>query len=110
MRTPSERLRRSMTSDNLWLYILTLLKNKEMYPYEIREKIRDRFGFLPGNVTAYIVLEKLKAGGYVKIGRKEKIGGPERAYYKITQKGKTELGKAGKIFGEISKKLTVATR
>jgi PadR family transcriptional regulator PadR len=105
MRAPSERLRKSMTSDNLWLYILTLLKSKEMYPYEIREKIKDRFGFLPGNVTAYIVLEKLKAGGYVKIGRKEKSGGPERAYFRITPKGKAELGKAGKIFSSLSKKM-----
>lgn len=98
MTTPSERLEKSLTKDNLWLYILTLLKEGEMYPYEIRNAIKERFGFSPGNVTAYIVLKKLNSGGYVRIVRKMHEGGPERTYYRVTPKGLEELVKSASSF------------
>ena len=94
MTSPSERLDKSLTKDNLWIYILTLLKEREMYPYEIRKTIKDRFGFSPGNVTAYIVLKKLKGGGYVRVSRRGRERGPERTYYVITGKGIDELKKS----------------
>ena len=94
MTTPSERLEKSITKDNLWLYILTLLKDNDMYPYEIRKTIKERFGFYPGNVTAYIVLKKLKSGGYVRIVRRMHGGGPERTYYRVTPRGLEELDKS----------------
>jgi PadR family transcriptional regulator, regulatory protein PadR len=97
MPAPSERFERSMTKDNLWIYILTLLKERDMYPYEIRGAIKERFSFSPGNVTAYIVLKKLSAGGYVKVLRKEQDKGPQRTHYSITDKGKKELVKASEI-------------
>jgi PadR family transcriptional regulator, regulatory protein PadR len=97
MTTPSERLEKSMTTDNLWMYILTLLRERGMYPYEIRSTIKERFGFSPGNVTAYIVLKKLKSGGYVEINKKDQGKGPERTYYSITRKGIEELRNAGRI-------------
>jgi PadR family transcriptional regulator PadR len=98
MTTPSERFENSLTKDNLWLYILTLLKETEMYPYEIRSTIKERFGFSPGNVTAYIVLKKLKSGGYVRVKKKDQGKGPERTYYVITAKGNEELRKAAGFF------------
>ena len=88
---PSERLEKSITKDNLWLYILTLLKKKNLYPYEIKSSIEKSFGFSQGNVTAYIVLKKLKSGGYVKIIKKDQDRGPQRTHYKITEKGLSEL-------------------
>ena len=94
MRTPFERFRKSLTKDNLWIYILKLLQKKEMYPYEIRNKIKEEFEFKPGNMTAYIVLKKLESSNYVKVVRTEKKLGPERKYYKITPKGKEELDEA----------------
>jgi PadR family transcriptional regulator PadR len=98
MTTPSERLEKSLTKDNLWLYILTLLKEGEMYPYEIRKAIKERFGFSPGNVTAYIVLKKLQSGGYVRVKKKLQSGGPVRTYYIIMEQGKKELELAGEIY------------
>ena len=98
MTTPSERFEKSLTKDNLWLYILTLLKEGEMYPYEIRSAIKKRFGFSSGNVTAYIVLKKLKSGGYVRVKKKDRGKGPERTYYLITDKGKKELEIAGDVY------------
>lgn len=104
--TPLERLRKSITKDNLWIYILNLLKEKELYPYEIREKIKNQFKFSPGNMTAYVVLKKLESGSYVAVTRTEKLHGPERKYFKITQKGKEELKKAKQLYKEVGKILS----
>jgi PadR family transcriptional regulator PadR len=101
MATPSQRFERSVTKDNLWIYILSLLKKREMYPYELKKSIESDFGFSPGNVTAYIVLKKLKAGGYVKTMRKDRGKGPERTFFMITQKGMGELEKAREIIKKV---------
>jgi DNA-binding PadR family transcriptional regulator len=91
--SPSSRLREKITTDNLWLYILSLLKKKDMYGYELREAVESSYGFRPGNVTAYRVLYALKRKALVKtIEKKQK-----RKYYSITQKGKAELEKGKSI-------------
>ena len=102
-RPPSERFETSITKDNLWIYILTLLKKKELYAYELNGRIRKQFGFSPGNVTAYIVLQRLKADGYVKATSKKQEGGPVRHYYATTPKGLAELKKAKVIYGKYGK-------
>lgn len=93
MRTPLQRLRDSITKDNLWLYILSLLSERDMYPYEIGKEIEKNFEFKPGSVTAYLVLRKLERDNYVRLSEKLAKGGPERKYYKITEKGLNELEK-----------------
>lgn len=105
MATPYERFEDSLTKDNLWIYILMLLRKKDFYPYEIREEVKKTFGFSPGNMTAYIVLKKLRAGGYVSKARSSSGKGPERTYFKITAKGSKELGKAVKLYKEMGKQL-----
>jgi DNA-binding PadR family transcriptional regulator len=105
MSMPSDRLLDSITKDNLWFYILSLLMKKKMYPYEIRREINKEFGFNPGFVTAYVVLYKLEKDGYVKSGEKMKMGGPERKYYKITSNGKEELKRGKIIFRKILKNI-----
>lgn len=92
---PSKRLERKLTKENLWLYVLSLLKERDMYGYELREAIKAKFGFKPGNVTAYRVLYALKLGGFVAIANK-RVGNRERKYYQITDKGREELD-AGKV-------------
>jgi PadR family transcriptional regulator PadR len=81
------------------------LKNKELYAYELNGKIKERFCFSPGDVTAYIVLQRLKGDGYVKASSKFKEGGPIRHYYSITPKGSVELKKAKAIYARYSKHL-----
>jgi PadR family transcriptional regulator PadR len=98
MVTPSERFEDALTKDNLWIYILTLLQKETLYPYEIRERVKKRFGFYPGNVTAYIVMKKLESEGYIRFVRVLKESGPNRKYYKITERGKKELEKAKEIY------------
>jgi len=102
MVSPFLRFRNSMTNDNLWVYILTLLKDGNLYAYEIRNKVVKRFHFSPGNMTAYIVLKKLQAGGYVRKASSSKGGGPERTYYAVTKKGLDELKKAADFYRQMA--------
>lgn len=101
---PSRRLEEKLTKENLWLYILSLLTSKDMYGYELREAVKEKFGFKPGNVTAYRVLYSLKLKGLVEIVAKGS-GGRERKYYRITAAGKGELEKGKKILSCILAKL-----
>ena len=102
MSAPSKRFEKSLTKDNLWLYIFILLQKKELYPYEIKSAIETKFEFSPGNMTAYVVLKKLKSGGYVTVVKKEQEKGrPERTVYKITEKGIKELNKAREFHKKI---------
>jgi len=96
-----ERLQKSNTKENLWLYILSLLKERELYGWEIRSLIEKEFSFRPGLITPYRVLYRLEGDGFVKSERKER-----RRIYKITGKGKKELKKAKNFYREILNKLS----
>jgi len=89
---PFERLKKLNTVDNLWIYILFLLKEKELYGWEIPKLIEERFNFRPGKITPYRVLYRLENDNFVKSEIKDR-----RRIYKITPRGKEELKKA-KIF------------
>jgi PadR family transcriptional regulator PadR len=84
-----KRLERLNTKDCLWIYILSILKDKPMHAYAIRKEIEERFGFRPGTVTAYRVLYKLRGAGVV---RKTMSG--RRVVYSVTKKGNQDLKKA----------------
>jgi DNA-binding PadR family transcriptional regulator len=101
--SPSSRLKEKITTDNLWLYILALLKERDMYGYELREAVEHNYGFKPGNVTAYRVLYALKRRDLVKTIEKKE--GQKRKYYSITERGKAELKKGKQILKEVFEKL-----
>lgn len=94
--TPSERVKRKLLVENLWYYILKLLKKNRMYGFEIRDRINREFGFWIGNVTAYKVLYDLERGGYV---RAEHVS--YKKHYAITAKGKRELGITDKFLKKL---------
>ena len=96
-----ERLQKSNTKENLWLYILSLLKERELYGWEIRSLIEKEFSFRPGLITPYRVLYRLEGDGFVKSERKER-----RRIYKITGKGKKELENAKNFYRQILNKLS----
>lgn len=83
---PLKRLVKSTTKENLWLYILTLIKREPMYAYAIRKKVKDEFGFEIGNVTAYLVLYSLEKKGFVAT-EWSMHDGRQRKYYRINKKG-----------------------
>jgi len=92
MSLPAERLKKANTTENLWVYILSLVKKKPIHAYTIQKEIEEKFGFKPGQITPYRVLYRLEKDGFVKSEIKQR-----RRIYKITDLGKEELKKA-KIF------------
>ena len=97
---PIERLKKSNTKENLWLYILFLLKKREVYGWEIPKIIEKNFNFKPGRITPYRVLYRLESDSFVKSKMKER-----RRIYKITEKGKRELKRAKRFYNEILNRL-----
>ena len=92
---PLRRLKELNTKDCLWIYILKLLTENPMHAYALREQIKDRFGFMPGTVTAYKVLYLLNRGGLVS----KKASGRQKVYT-ITSKGRASLKEAIDFYKE----------
>lgn len=97
---PFERLTRSNTKENLWIYILSLLKNREVYGWEIPSLIEKNFGFKPGRITPYRVLYRLEKNDFVKSELKER-----RRVYQITEKGREGLDNAKNFYKKLLNKL-----
>lgn len=91
------RLITRTTKENLWLYVLTLLIERDYFAYELRGVIRDRFGVKIAAVTAYVLLYKLQREGLVELSIERREGKrPTRKYYKITDLGYATLAEARK--------------
>jgi len=98
---PIKRLKKLLTSGNLWLYLLSLIKAKgEMYAYEIDKEIEKEFLFRPDKIMIYVVLYKIENEGLIKSEFKER-----RKYYKITKKGEKTLDLAREYFKILADKL-----
>jgi DNA-binding PadR family transcriptional regulator len=97
---PIQRLKKSNSKENLWVYILALLAEKPRYGWEIPDLIEAKFGFRPGKITPYRVFYRLQADGFVKSKTKER-----RRTYEITEKGKKELLAAKSFYKDILSKL-----
>ena len=95
---PIERFLKSNTIENLWIYILSLLKKRKIYAWEIPAMVEQEFGFKPGKITPYRVLYRLEKEGFVESKVEER-----RRIYEITEKGKRELEKAKKFYKTILK-------
>ncbi|ACJ15599.1 transcription regulator, PadR-like family [Thermococcus onnurineus NA1] len=100
MTSPMERLKNKITKEVLWLYILRLLRERPMYAYELKERIKEAFNFEPATVSSYVVLYKLEKDGYVTAEWQEsETGKPSRKYYRLTPEGE-KLLKEGIAFLE----------
>lgn len=101
-----KRLRKMLTKENLWLYILRLLKERPRYGYEIKSEIRKRFGFSPAIVTGYVILYKMKRDGLVEVSReKNETGRPDRKYYRITPRGLESMKMAKSLLLDLMEKV-----
>ena len=85
------RLKRKLGIELLWIYLLSMLKKKPSHAYVLRKEIENKFGFLPGNVSVYVVLYKLEKHGFVKAKHEG-----NRSVYTITAAGKALLKQAKK--------------
>ena len=87
-----DRLVRKLTKENLWIYILRLLQEKDMYAYEIKRILGERFSVNPATVTVYVVLYGMEREHLVKVGRgRSSTERLDRKYYSITSKGRETL-------------------
>ena len=92
---PMKRLRELNTKENLWVYILRVLKDKPMHAYALRDEVERRFSFRPGTVTAYKVLYLLSRSGMVS---KKSCG--RQKVYSLTAEGKVALKEAVGFYKE----------
>ena len=101
-----KRLISRTTRDNLWLYVLALLKERDYFAYELRGAVRERFGVEMASVTAYVLLYKLRRDGLVQLSEERREGKrPTRKYYKITELGLQTLVEARDYLLLLSKTL-----
>lgn len=87
------RVEKSLLSGSTPLLVLSLLKNQDMYGYEMAEELARRsdktFELKEG--TLYPLLHTLEKNGLVSSYTKEGPGGRERKYYRLTEDGRGEL-------------------
>ena len=69
----------------LELCVLSLLKKRDCYGYEISEYLSQHIDIADG--TVYPILRKLKADGLLTTYLQEESGGPPRKYYMLTGLG-----------------------
>ncbi len=100
---PLERLRKKLRVENLYIWILILLQEEKKYAYELKNEIKERFGFAPATVTSYAVLYKLNREGYVETITQNPF--PNRKYYQITPKGEKLIEETKKVFKELYQEL-----
>jgi PadR family transcriptional regulator PadR len=93
-------LRDSVTKQNLWLYVLTVLKTGPRSPSEIVEAVLRQYGFRSAIITFYTVLHKLTREGLV-----EKTSAEFRSRYRITEQGRVVLAEGLKLLAETARML-----
>jgi PadR family transcriptional regulator, regulatory protein PadR len=71
------------------LLVLSVLREGELYGYEIAQAIRRRSGdrFAPSEGALYPTLHRLEAEGALVATWREGDRGPRRRYYQLTPKG-----------------------
>ena len=98
---PIKRLKNLLTSGNLWLYILSLIKRDgKLYAYNLDSEIEKEFFFKPSKVMTYVVLYKLEDEKLIKSEFVKR-----RKYYSLTKKGEETLKSAKDYFKVLGEKL-----
>jgi PadR family transcriptional regulator, regulatory protein PadR len=83
------RIRGQLLKGTTPLLVLTVLRDGELYGYEIAQRIRERSGgaFAPSEGSLYPALHALETDGALTATWRESDKGPRRRYYSITPKG-----------------------
>ena len=71
------------------LLVLSVLRDGELYGYEIAQRIRSRSGelFAPSEGSLYPTLHRLERAGALTASWRASVRGPRRRYYAITEAG-----------------------
>lgn len=85
----SGKIRGQLLKGTTPLLVLTILRDGELYGYEIAQRIRERSGgaFVPSEGSLYPALHSLEAEGALQATWRDSDKGPRRRYYRITPKG-----------------------
>lgn len=70
----------------LELCVLSLIRTRDFYGYELVEEISKRIDVAEG--TIYPILRRLTQEGYFETYLQESSEGPPRKYYRISKKGR----------------------
>lgn len=98
---PIRRLKGLLTAGNIWLYILSVIRQEhKAYAYSLPERIEEEYFFRPSRVMVYVVLYKLEGEGLIRSEFEER-----RKYYHMTEKGKKTLEAAKEYFGLLARRL-----
>lgn len=75
------------------LLVLAVLREGELYGYEIAARIRERSGAFidPGEGWLYPALHRLEMEGALEATWRDSEIGPRRRYYRLTSKGTRKL-------------------
>ncbi|MHA1686617.1 MAG: PadR family transcriptional regulator [Candidatus Heimdallarchaeaceae archaeon] len=97
-----QRLKKKLTIDVLWMWILKLLSEGPKYAYELKQEMQRRFGFSSATVTNYTVLYLLEKEGIVKkVEISNDLERIDRKYYTLTPLGIQLFEEAKKFLKEI---------
>lgn len=78
-----ERLKRKLTVENLWLYIIKVLKDAgELRAYDIKKELAKRFNVKPATITVYAVVYKMVREGLI-----ESVSTADSVRYRVTERG-----------------------
>jgi len=98
---PIKRLKNVLTTGNIWLYVLSLMKRKKkVYAYGLQEEIEKEFYFRPSRIMMYVVLYRLEEEGLVKSEFEER-----RRYYSLTKDGRRTMEEAKRYLELLSRRL-----
>ncbi len=97
------RLKRKLTVENLWLYIIKILldEGRPVRAYSFRKYLRERYGIDPSTITVYMVVYRMTGEGLI-----EKVEIGSETLYRVTDKGVKAYMEGLKIMHEILGKLT----
>jgi len=105
----TENTQAQMKKGVLEFCILCILSEKEAYPSEIIEAMKNA-KLLVVEGTLYPLLMRLKNDGYLGYEWKESTSGPPRKYYKITEGGKAFLTDLGASWHELVDSVTTIVK
>lgn len=95
-----ENTKAQMRKGVLEFCILCILSEKDAYPSEIIEAMKDA-KLIVVEGTLYPLLMRLKNEGQLSYEWKESTSGPPRKYYKLTDAGKAFLKELHSSWGEL---------
>lgn len=94
------------------LLVLSVLRDDELYGYEIAQRIRERSGdlFAPSEGSLYPALHRLEREGALTAAWRASERGPRRRYYAITPAGHALFADASREWESASASVTQMAR